>query len=159
MKRSRNGFTLVELIVVVIILGVLASMGIPYYYKTIETSRATDSVALGHLLGNAYRMFQVDNPGVSLSGQITNSPCNDGGACSLADASGCRLLRCGYVAQQDWNNSSYNFYVGPGSCGAGQVACVRRNGGSAPYSGWGYNFDLSGVCTAIGTGVPSCPKF
>jgi prepilin-type N-terminal cleavage/methylation domain-containing protein len=159
--KNRKGFTLIELMVVVIIIGILASMSVPYYYKTVETTRAGDSVAIGHLLGNSFRMFQVDNPGVNIAGQVTNS-CNDTsvGACSTADTSGCRLIKCKYVAPQDWNNASYNYFVGPGSCGAGIAACVRHApGAAAPYSGWGYDFTTDGGCRTVGSGTPTCPKF
>lgn len=155
MKKSRIGFTLIEMMVVVLIMGILASIGIPQYLKTVETSKATDAVAVGQMLANGYRMFQIDNPGVALSGQIDNT-CNNAGSCSPADTSSCRLVRCSYVAQQQWSAGSYKYFVG-GSCG-GNASCVSRNGGSAPYSGWGYNFSTSGACSVVG-GAPSCPKF
>ena len=157
MKNNRRGFTLIELVVVVLIMGILASIGIPYYYKTVETSKATDSVAVGHLLANAYRMFQLDNPGASLSGQVTDT-CNSG-SCNTGDTSACRLVRCNYIARQDWTASAYNYFVGAGSCGGGMVACTRRGAGaSANFSGWGYNFSDMGACTPRST-APDCPKF
>ena len=154
MKSVRKGFTLIELMVVVIILGILASMSMPYYSKTVETSKATDAVAIGHLLGSAYRMFQIDNPGASLSGAVDNN-CNSG-ACSTGDSSACRLVRCNYVAKQDWTNSSYSFSVGA-SCG-GNAACVDRIDTGSQFDSWGYSFNLAGGCSAL-NGAPSCPKF
>lgn len=166
MKNGRKGFSLIELVVVVLIMGILASLGVPYYYKSIETSRAGDAVALGHLIGNANRMYLLDNPAAPISGLITNS-CN--GATCATSSGACRLVACGYVAQQDWNNSSYDYYVcpnggGPGCCSnSGSelgVSCAsRKAGASSPYSSWQYRFYNSGRCDAVGSGVPSCPKF
>ena len=173
MVKNRRGFTLIELLVVVLIMGILASMGVPYYYKTVETSKATDSVSIGHLLGNANRMYLVDNPPPSanpqspISGPVTNN-CN-GASCATATG-GCRLIACSYVAQQDWSNSSYDFFVcsggaggnccGNSATGAKGVACASRKAGpGAPYSGWGYRFFDDGACQAFGTSVPACPKF
>jgi prepilin-type N-terminal cleavage/methylation domain-containing protein len=97
MAKNRRGFTLIELIVVVLIIGILASMGMPYYFKTVETSKATDAVAIGHLLGNANRMYLIDNPppAPGISGQVTNG-CN-GVACTAASGA-CKLIACSYVA-------------------------------------------------------------
>ena len=38
MKKKQNGFTLIELIMVMIILGVLAAVAIPRYLDTIENA-------------------------------------------------------------------------------------------------------------------------
>jgi prepilin-type N-terminal cleavage/methylation domain-containing protein len=163
MKRA--GFTLIELMVVVLIMGILASMSIPYYYKTVETSKATDSISLGHLLGNANRMYALDNPGTAISGRISNS-CNSA-TCTGATGA-CRLVACSYVAQQDWDAASYDYYVCDGAsggpcCGSSGgergVSCTqRKSGANSPYSGWGYRFYSSGRCAEIGS-APSCPKF
>ena len=47
MKRlKRNtGFTLLEIIIVIIIIGVLASLAMPRFFRTVEYSRATEALA------------------------------------------------------------------------------------------------------------------
>lgn len=166
MKSNSSGFTLIELVVVVLIMGILASISIPYYYKTIETSKATDSVAIGHLLANANRMYRLDSPGTPVSGQITNT-CNNYTCANVPATSACKLIACNYVAKQDWAQSAYNFYVcnggsgGPccGNSGSSLgVSCTRRGAGAASdYAGWGYRFYDNGACTPLST-APSCPK-
>ena len=42
-KRNRHGFSLVELSVVVIIIGVLAAFGIPRMLKSVERSKASEA--------------------------------------------------------------------------------------------------------------------
>ncbi len=166
-KFSRKGFTLIELLVVVIILGILASMAMPYYFKTIETSKANDSIAIGHLIGNANRMWKLDRVNYT-AGQITGV-CNSGN-CPLNknDTAACSLVRCNYVAKQDWDQSggaNYLYYscrggAGGPCCGSGAVSCVKRKPSAAdPYNTWGYRFTNAGSCIAFGTDVPSCPTF
>lgn len=168
MAKNRRGFTLIELVVVVLIMGILASMGIPYYYKTVETTRATDALAIGHLLGNANRMYLIDNAAAPVSGTITNA-CNTTGNCSTAIGP-CKLVACNYVAAQDWTNASYDFFVcngatGGACCAANTVSCVARKAGApANYATWGYRFYNDGSCRAIAAttgafGQPDCPKF
>jgi len=159
MNNNRKGFTLIELVIVTVIMGILASMGLPYYLKTVEVSKASDALAIGHMLANSYRMYLVDNPNLPLTGAVTNT-CNTG-VCNTSATDACRLVRCNYVARQDWDASAYSYSVG---ATADIAASVSRKSGaspgtnSTPYTSWGYNFSTSGGCAVVGE-APSCPSF
>ena len=50
LKNKKSGFTLLEIIIVIIIVGVLASLALPRLFSTIEYSRSTEALSyLGQL--------------------------------------------------------------------------------------------------------------
>ena len=72
--RARKGFSLVELSVVVIIIGVLAAFGVPRLLQSVERSKASESFkylsAVRAAVGDAYEIFTDGNQGFSLSEAI-----------------------------------------------------------------------------------------
>lgn len=64
--RESKGFTLVELMIVVAIIGILAAVAVPYYQRYIQKSRLTSLVFPGvHVIENnlaAYFAFQPTFP-------------------------------------------------------------------------------------------------
>lgn len=44
-KNNKSGFTLLEIIIVIIIVGVLASLALPRFFETVEYSRSTEALA------------------------------------------------------------------------------------------------------------------
>ena len=45
MRNNKSGFTLLEIIIVIIIVGVLASLALPRFFATVEYSRSTEALA------------------------------------------------------------------------------------------------------------------
>ena len=59
MLKHQEGFTLVELMIVVVILGILAGVGIQQYGAVQENARRSVNQANIRMIANAVRMYQV----------------------------------------------------------------------------------------------------
>lgn len=59
-NRCQSGFTLAEIIVVIIILGVLAGLALPRFTGTIERMRATEGVQLLTALLGAQKAYKLE---------------------------------------------------------------------------------------------------
>jgi type II secretory pathway pseudopilin PulG len=167
---------MVELMVVVIIIGILAAMGIPQYLKSVEMSKADSGSSLMKMVGAANRMYSIDHAGAYVSGPLTTG-CDPNGACP-GGGTGCDLVACKYLPSNSYGTSpsfsdvswavaaAGNAAGGGGACplavpggsvpgGGNLVACAMRgSGASGTYAAWGYAMDVNGVITSF-NGAPT----
>jgi prepilin-type N-terminal cleavage/methylation domain-containing protein len=57
LNKARKGFTLVELAVVIVIIGVLAAFGVPKFLNSVERSKASEAVAYLSALQGAQERY------------------------------------------------------------------------------------------------------
>ena len=167
-RLDRKGFTLLELIVVILIIGILAAFAVPQYMKSLENNKADDAAALINMVATTNRMYALDHGGKYTVGTLT-SACSNQTTCpaSGGDTDPCSLVSCKYLAATDFNNKPYVIAAGnKANClswAGAIVACgARRTTGpnstaQAPYSSWGYTVDDGGVVTNQG-GAPAATQ-
>ncbi len=61
MKNNKRGFTLIEVLVVVLIIGVLAAVAVPQYQKAVTKARLTEWVTTVKALSQAIDLYVLEN--------------------------------------------------------------------------------------------------
>lgn len=61
--RENRAFTLIELIVVIVVVGVLAGLAVPRFSNTIEKSRIAEAINILATLRDAQEVYRLENPG------------------------------------------------------------------------------------------------
>ncbi|HDZ76480.1 MAG TPA: prepilin-type N-terminal cleavage/methylation domain-containing protein [Candidatus Omnitrophica bacterium] len=130
-----RGFTLLELIMVVIIIGVLAGIAIPQYLNSVERAKAGKAISNMTLIRRAQHLYRADNSeyhDISMGGWDAASPAGLGGYVELG----------GVDADVDWD---YDTTANDES--AFEITATRMNGA---YTGEDLIMDENGM-TAFGT--------
>lgn len=94
MLRNQKGFTLMELMIVIVIIGVLAAIGVPAYRNYIDNAKKQTCAANRRTLATAVGLYMTENNGNvpdkvdDLEGYMTNADavkCPAGGNYSIED--------------------------------------------------------------------------
>ena len=148
---------MVELIVVVLIVGLLSAVMIPGYNKSVESSKADDAAAVVLMVGQANRMFRIDNNNYVDNGTLDDSM--NTGNCTAGARNISQLMRCNYLGGRKWTGLPYVYQAGTSiSCGISGapsgIACAKRDSAArSPYDTWGYVMLSNGVLKGYRSGV------
>ena len=130
----KKGFTLVELIIVIVIFGILASIAVPQYITGIERARGGKAKTAMMIISKAEKMYAADNNGVYIACVEATLHPNLGSYTEMTDI----------AADIDW---SYDVATGAGTF---IVTATKRAG--LPHAGETITYAQGGVWG--GTFVP-----
>ena len=78
LRANKSGFTLLEIIIVIIIIGVLASLALPRLFSTVEFSRSTEALAsFATIRGSLERCYLINNANYSTCNSFANLDIDD----------------------------------------------------------------------------------
>ena len=80
LKNNKSGFTLLEIIIVIIIVGVLASLALPRFFSTVEFSKSTEALASLSVVRGAVERCYLGQAGTYVNCLITNLDVEDPGS-------------------------------------------------------------------------------
>ncbi|MGN1058045.1 MAG: prepilin-type N-terminal cleavage/methylation domain-containing protein [Candidatus Avelusimicrobium sp.] len=125
MQKNKKGFTLLELLVVVLIIGILSAVALPQYQKAVAKSRATQLYSAINGLHKGVQSYFLENGSWPENFDVLDIdfplPSQSGTACSLAVGRGNTLKKGKDYAlvigkSALWNDLFAVFTQGPYPC-------------------------------------------
>ncbi len=107
--EKKNGFTLIELVMIIVILGILAAVAIPKYYDlTSQAQSAAEKGVVGGIRGGIHTYFVQNRAWPGSLDSASTGVCNKTNPCFNT------VLSQGGITS-DWIKNSSTTYMGPAS--------------------------------------------
>jgi general secretion pathway protein G len=139
--RCEQGFTLIELMVVIVILGILAGLIVPRIMDRPDDARRTKAAVQIQLIGQALKLYKIDNGKYPTTEQGLSALVTPPAAGALAKkwrVGG--YLENGVIPKDPWDNDFV--YISPGLHGEYDLSSHGADGqpggegGDADINGW-----------------------
>ena len=72
MRFEKTAFTLSEILIVLVILGVLTGLAVPAYFRTVEQSRSNEAITNLNIIHMGQKIYRLNNPTFWTPGGATN---------------------------------------------------------------------------------------
>lgn len=138
-NQNNRGFSLIELMVVIVIMGVLAGMIVPRIMDRPEQAKATKAKMMIETIGTALDLYKLDMGTYPTTEQglqaLVQAPETDGESSNWRTGG---YLDKGKLPKDPWNNDF--IYLSPGEHGEFDLTCL---GGDRAPGGEGTAADLN----------------
>ncbi len=135
---NKKGFTLIEMLVVVLIIGILAAVALPQYFKAVEKSRATEALSIMGSLAAAMERARLVSSSNTYPESLSSLDIE------FADVNGSP------VTGDSWSTNNFTIKVDGTGTADGVVTASRNGTAGSGYTLTRYYYTGKVVCQASG---------